>query len=38
LIAPQVGTEKAPSASPTALHVVPNVGPAQVGLTLQRGF
>jgi hypothetical protein len=35
---PSAGTEAAPSATPAAFHLVPGVGPTQVGLTLQGGF
>jgi len=38
LTAPSVGIENAQPASPTALLLVPGVGPAQVGLAIQGGF
>jgi hypothetical protein len=37
LTAPSIGAEKSPADS-TALHVVPSIGAAQIGLTLQGGF
>ncbi len=38
VIAPPVGAEKVQPANPMALHLVPDVGPAQIGLTIRGGF
>jgi serine/threonine-protein kinase len=38
LTAPSVSTENVQPANPAALHVVPGIGPAQVGLMIQGGF
>jgi hypothetical protein len=35
---PSAGTEAAPPATPAALHLVPGIGPTQVGLTIRGGF